>query len=101
MKNIRKDYQRKIGSDSSFAKQLGTAIYFIDRLALRVGNEKNTDEEADTVGCTSLRCEHVELKMETLQQESGKQKVVLDFLGKDSIRYLNEVNVPRTVFKNL
>jgi len=101
VKNIRKDYQRKIGSDSSFAKQLGTAIYFIDRLALRVGNEKNTEDEADTVGCTSLRVEHVEMKMDTLAAKSGQQRVTLDFLGKDSIRYLNEVSVPRTVFKNL
>ena len=99
---IRSDYQAKIRHEgSAFATQLGTAIYFIDRLALRVGNEKNTEEEADTVGCTSLRVEHVEMKMETLAAKSGQQRVTLDFLGKDSIRYLNEVSVPRTVFKNL
>jgi len=33
----------------------------IDRLALRVGNEKSEDE-ADTVGCCSLRVEHVKLE---------------------------------------
>jgi DNA topoisomerase-1 len=31
------------------AQQKSVAVYLIDRLALRVGNEKNTDEEADTV----------------------------------------------------
>ncbi len=41
-------------------KQLGTATYIIDKLALRVGNEKG-DDEADTVGCCSLRVEHVKL----------------------------------------
>jgi len=41
-------------------KQLGTATYLIDRLALRVGNEKSEDE-ADTVGTCSLRVEHIEL----------------------------------------
>jgi DNA topoisomerase I len=58
--DIRKDYQYKLkfGKDA-FVRQLGTCAYFIDRLALRVGGEKNTDEEADTVGCTSLRVEHV------------------------------------------
>ena len=34
------------------------ATFFIDKLALRVGNEKGEDE-ADTVGCCSLRVEHV------------------------------------------
>jgi len=30
-------------------RQKNVAVYLIDQLALRVGNEKNTDEEADTV----------------------------------------------------
>jgi DNA topoisomerase-1 len=41
-------------------KQLGTTTYIIDKLALRVGNEKG-DDQADTVGCCSLRVEHVKL----------------------------------------
>lgn len=36
------------------SKQIGTALYLIDHLAIRVGNEKKEDE-ADTVGCCSLR----------------------------------------------
>jgi len=39
-------------------RQLGSATYLIDKLALRVGNEKD-ENEADTVGCCSLRVEHV------------------------------------------
>ncbi len=34
-------------------------MYFIDKLALRAGNEKDTDESADTVGCCSIRVEHI------------------------------------------
>ena len=34
-------------------------MYFIDKLALRAGNEKDSDEVADTVGCCSLRVEHI------------------------------------------
>ncbi len=34
-------------------------MYFIDKLALRAGNEKDSDESADTVGCCSLRVEHI------------------------------------------
>lgn len=73
-------------------RQRATAMYFIDRLALRAGNEKGEDE-ADTVGCCSLRCEHI-----TLQPPD---QLVFDFLGKDSIRYYNQVTVDQQVFKNI
>ena len=64
---------------------------------MRAGNEKDEDE-ADTVGCCSLRCEHIKLHEEL----DGKPYVVeFDFLGKDSIRYQNSVSVPKRVFKNL
>ena len=73
-------------------RQRATAMYFIDKLALRAGNEKG-EEEADTVGCCSLRCEHVTLEPPNF--------VVFDFLGKDSIRYYNRVPVDDQVFKNI
>ena len=66
----------------TFDKQLGTATYLIDKLALRVGNEKSEDE-ADTIGTCSLRVEHIKIE--------NDHKITLDFLGKDSIRYLNTV----------
>lgn len=73
-------------------RQRATAMYFIDRLALRAGNEKG-DDEADTVGCCSLRCEHVTLE--------PPHWIIFDFLGKDSIRYYNRVTVDPQVFKNI
>jgi DNA topoisomerase-1 len=73
-------------------RQLATCLYFIDKLALRAGNEKG-DEEADTVGCCSLRFEHLTL--------DPPNTVVFDFLGKDSIRYVNRVEVEPQIFKNL
>ena len=33
---------------------MATALYFIDKLALRAGHEKD-DDEADTVGCCTLK----------------------------------------------
>jgi hypothetical protein len=33
---------------------MGVALYFIDKLALRAGHEKD-DDEADTVGCCNLK----------------------------------------------
>jgi len=68
-------------------------MYFIDRLALRAGNEKKEGEEADTVGCCSLRFEHIKLEHPDI--------VHFDFLGKDSIRYQNTVRVEDQIYKNL
>ena len=39
---------------------VATACYLIDALCLRVGDEKDPDE-ADTVGATTLRPEHITL----------------------------------------
>lgn len=76
------------------ARQRATAVYFIDKYALRVGGEKDTTEEADTVGCCSLRHEHITLREPNL--------VTFDFLGKDSIRfYQPDKEVDPQVFKNL
>jgi hypothetical protein len=36
-----------------------TGIAADSQLALRAGGEKDADEEADTVGCCSLRVEHI------------------------------------------
>ena len=73
-------------------RQRATAVYLIDEFALRAGNEKG-DDEAETVGCCSLKYEHVTLRPPTT--------VIFDFLGKDSIRFFNEVQVAPQVFKNL
>ena len=73
-------------------RQRATAVYLIDKFALRAGNEKG-DDEADTVGCCSLKFEHVSLK--------PPNTVIFDFLGKDSIRFYDEVEVDPQVFKNL
>ncbi|KXS15148.1 hypothetical protein M427DRAFT_123840 [Gonapodya prolifera JEL478] len=92
VRKIRNDYQAGLKDELMATRQRSTAMYFIDRLALRAGNEKGEDE-ADTVGCCSLRYEHVTL--------APPNKVIFDFLGKDSIRYYNEVEVEDQVFKNL
>jgi DNA topoisomerase-1 len=68
--------------------------FFPGQLALRAGNEKEEGETADTVGCCSLRVEHISLHPEL----DGQEYVVeFDFLGKDSIRYYNKVPVEKRV----
>ncbi|XP_058117465.1 DNA topoisomerase I, mitochondrial [Anopheles coustani] len=94
---IRNTYREEWKSKEMRIRQRAVAMYFIDKLALRAGNEKDEDQ-ADTVGCCSLRVEHIQLCKEL----NGKENVVVfDFLGKDSIRYYNEVAVEKRVFKNL
>ena len=89
---IRKDYQKNLKAEMMADRQMATAMYLIDQFALRAGNEKG-DDEADTVGCCSLKFEHVTL--------APPNKIIFDFLGKDSIRFHEEFDVDTQVFKNL
>ena len=91
--SIREAYEKQLQSDDLKKKQLATALYFIDNLALRVGGKKDSKEEADTVGVTSLRVEHVTLLDNNL--------IKLDFLGKDSVRFCKKINVHKDVYENL
>jgi len=95
---IRANYTEDWKSKEMKVRQRAVAIYFIDKLALRAGNEKDEDE-ADTVGCCSLRIEHIKLQKQV--EGVGEHVVELDFLGKDSIRYQNKVTVEKQVYKNL
>ena len=70
---IIKDMQR----NDPKTRKISTACYLIYRTAMRVGDEKDPDE-ADTVGATTLRKEHIKLTENT---------IVFDFLGKDSVRW--------------
>ncbi|KAG5848539.1 hypothetical protein ANANG_G00099530 [Anguilla anguilla] len=95
---IRAQYKQDLKSKQMSIRQRAVALYFIDKLALRAGNEKEEGETADTVGCCSLRVEHIALHPKL----DGEENVVeFDFLGKDCIRYYNKVPVTKRVFKNL
>ncbi|XP_062418240.1 DNA topoisomerase 1 isoform X2 [Pungitius pungitius] len=95
---LRTQYRDDWKSKEMRIRQRAVALYFIDKLALRAGNEKEEGETADTVGCCSLRVEHIKLYPKMDEQE---YVVEFDFLGKDSIRYYNKIPVEKRVFKNL
>lgn len=61
--------------------RIATACYLIFRTAMRVGDEKDPDE-ADTVGATTLRKEHVKISHDSIE---------FDFLGKDSVRWQEKI----------
>ncbi|CAI9279853.1 unnamed protein product [Lactuca saligna] len=87
---IRQAYTKDFTNKDLTKRQVAVATYLIDKLALRAGNEKD-DDEADTVGCCTLKVENVEPQPPNILK--------FDFLGKDSIRYQNEVEVEPLVFK--
>lgn len=97
---IRKNYRQGLDASDLIIKQRSTAMWVIDILALRVGGEK-TDDEADTVGCCSLRVEHMDFSSET------PYELTLAFLGKDSMPYHNTIEfakydtVGKKVYDNL
>lgn len=92
IKHLRELVNHDLHSKELKTRQLAVATYLIDKLALRNGNEKDKDE-ADTVGCTTLRVEHVTLDKENV--------IHLDFLAKDSMRYQSSIEVSNDVYKNL
>ncbi|MSV33705.1 MAG: DNA topoisomerase I [Nitrosarchaeum sp.] len=61
--------------------RISTVCYLIYRTAMRVGDEKDPDE-ADTVGATTLRKEHINITDNAIE---------FDFLGKDSVRWQETV----------
>jgi DNA topoisomerase-1 len=80
-------------------KKVATVCYLIYKLAMRVGDEKDTDE-ADTIGASTLRVEH--LKFPNI---NGKVQIEFNFLGKDSVPWQKvlEISTPDTkaLYENL
>jgi len=74
---IVKDMQDK----DAKVRRISTVCYLIYRTSMRVGDEKDP-EEADTVGATTLRKEHIKLDGDSID---------FDFLGKDSVRWQETV----------
>ncbi|OIW20459.1 hypothetical protein TanjilG_11859 [Lupinus angustifolius] len=87
--NIRAAYTKDFTCGDITKQQIAVATYLIDKLALRAGNEKD-DDEADTVGCCTLKVENV--------TPEAPNKLQFNFLGKDSIKYENTVEVELPVY---
>nr|MDQ3961116.1 DNA topoisomerase I [Thermoproteota archaeon] len=79
--------------------KVATVAYLILKLAMRVGDEKDP-EEADTVGASTLRVEHIEFP-----EVNGRQIIEFNFLGKDSVPWQKRLEVDsedtKALYKNL
>src|SRR5437588_3138243 len=84
--DIREFIEKNLHSPDVTVRKLATVSYLIDNLAMRVGDEKEEDE-ADTVGASTLRVEHVKFL---------PQGVEFDFLGKDSVRWQKTLKLDGT-----
>jgi DNA topoisomerase-1 len=93
---VEKEIMRKMKGSSDKA---ATAAYLIFKLAMRVGDEKDPDE-ADTVGASTLRVEHIKFP-----QQNGRQYIEFNFLGKDSVPWQKTLEVnsedTRALYDNL
>jgi DNA topoisomerase-1 len=79
--------------------KVATVAYLILKLAMRVGDEKDP-EEADTVGASTLRVEHI-----AFPQINSAQVIEFNFLGKDSVPWQKRLEVntedTRALYDNL
>lgn len=92
LERIRSKIIKNMSSRDARARKIATVCYLIDNLGMRVGDEKDEDE-ADTVGATTLRVEHVKINQDRLD---------FDFIGKDYVRWMKSIpNPDPVVIKNI
>ncbi|MFZ0656279.1 MAG: DNA topoisomerase I [Nitrososphaeraceae archaeon] len=80
-------------------KKIATVCYLIYKLAMRVGDEKDTDE-ADTIGASTLRVEHLKFP-----KIGDKVQIEFNFLGKDSVPWQKTLDISspdtKALYENL
>jgi DNA topoisomerase-1 len=81
-----------LDSNDTKTRKIATVCYLINAASMRVGDEKDEDE-ADTVGATTLSRDNIVIKEDNV--------VNFNFLGKDSVRWDKDVKLPDNVIRNL
>ena len=82
---------RNLTNKDETRRKLATVCWLILKPNMRVGDEKDPDE-ADTVGAITLRKEHITVEGDMLH---------FDFLGKDCVRWIKDVQAPQDVIDNI
>ncbi|MBD3171773.1 DNA topoisomerase I [Candidatus Bathyarchaeota archaeon] len=93
LEKIEKFIHNNLTHEDLKRRKTATVCYLINELNFRVGDEKDEEEEADTVGASSLRAEHIKI--------NGDGTVTFDFLGKDSVRLVQTAKLDEKVIENL
>ena len=81
---VRNFISKSMNSKDLKIRRTATACFLIDKLTMRVGDEKDEDE-ADTVGASTLRVEHLKFR--------DDNAVDFDFFGKDYVRWQKTLQV--------
>jgi DNA topoisomerase-1 len=82
---------KNLDAEDEGRRKVATVCWLILKPNMRVGDEKDPGE-ADTVGAITLRPEHIKLKGDMLH---------FDFLGKDCVRWVKNVQAPPSVIRNI
>ena len=83
---IEREIVKKMTSKDLAQRKISTVCYLIFKMAMRVGDEKDPDE-ADTVGATTLRKEHLKFK----EIDEKNRVLEFNFLGKDSVPWQKSI----------
>ena len=89
---VQKHILKNLDADDLRRRKTATVCFLIDKLKIRVGDEKDPDE-ADTVGASTLRQEHIRF--------NGDGTATFNFLGKDAVPHVFRVELPDNVIRNL
>ena len=90
---VKAHIEANLAAEDLKRRKTATVCYLIDRLKFRVGDEKDEDDEADTVGASTLRPEHVCF--------NADGSVTFNFLGKDSVPMNITAKILPKVVQNL
>lgn len=82
---------KNLESEDLHRRKVATVSWLILKVNMRVGDEKDPGE-ADTVGAITLRPEHIRIEGNMLN---------FDFLGKDCVRWVKQVEASPTVIRNI
>ncbi len=89
---VQRHIWENLDSDDLRRRKTATICFLIDKLKIRVGDEKDPDE-VNTVGASTLRSKHIHYQ--------GDDTVTFKFLGKDSVLHIFSVELPSNVIRNI
>jgi DNA topoisomerase I len=100
IETVRAKYTKQI-EDNNF---MGVCAYFLDKLSIRPGTEKDESKDTGSIGLTQLAKQNIEF----LGREEGAKKedaerynIKIKFTGKDNITYDRQVKVTKKVYNML
>jgi DNA topoisomerase-1 len=88
---IEEHITKNLDDEDEGRRKVATVCWLILKPNMRVGDEKDPGE-ADTVGAITLRPEHIKIEGDVLH---------FDFLGKDCVRWVKNVQAPPSVIRNI